>query len=119
MLATGAVGYSSLEMLWRGRTHWSMMLAGGICFWSFGKIGNLHHSRSLVFRLAVGSAAVTAVEFVFGLIFNIALKKKVWDYSALPHNFLGQICPQFSALWGLMSVPLIPFAKGLYNRLLK
>ena len=30
---TGAVIYYSIEMLWRGRSHWSMAVAGGICFY--------------------------------------------------------------------------------------
>lgn len=119
MLATGAAGYSTLELLWRGRTHWSMMLAGGFCFLSFGRLGRVKKSKNVFFRFAAGSAVVTAVELVFGLIFNVALKKKVWDYSSLPHNFLGQICPQFSFAWGLLGIPCIPIAQKLYNRLLK
>ncbi len=31
----------------------------------------------------------------------------VWDYSDLPGNFLGQICPQFAALWCILSGPCI------------
>ena len=119
MLTTGAVGYSSLELLWRGRTHWSMMLAGGICFSCFGRLGNKKGAKSILFRFVASSAVVTAVELFFGLIFNVALKKNVWDYSSLPHNFLGQICPRFSAVWGLIGIPCIPFARKLYNRLLE
>ena len=31
----------------------------------------------------------------------------VWDYSGLWGNLLGQICPQFWALWCALSVPAI------------
>ncbi len=116
---TGAVGYSGLELLWRGRTHWSMMLAGGICFLSFGNIGSKMRGRRLVDRCIAGSLTVTAVEMIFGMIFNIALKKKVWDYSNIPLNFMGQICLLYSVLWGLLCIPCIPLADRLYTRLQK
>ena len=28
---TGAAGYSLLEVIWRGYTHWTMSVTGGIC----------------------------------------------------------------------------------------
>ena len=30
--AIGSIGYRFIEVLWRGRTHWTMGLVGGICF---------------------------------------------------------------------------------------
>ena len=33
VFALGAAGYAALELLWRGRTHWTMALTGG-AFWS-------------------------------------------------------------------------------------
>lgn len=32
---------------------------------------------------------------------------RVWDYSHLPGNLLGQVCPQFTMLWCLASGPII------------
>ena len=51
--------------------------------------------------------AITAAEFVTGIILNCWLGLGVWDYSHLPGNVLGQICPQFAALWCLASGPVI------------
>lgn len=56
--------------------------------------------------LACGSA-ITAVEFVVGLVLNIWLGMGVWDYSGLPFNLMGQICLPFWALWVVGSVPAI------------
>jgi hypothetical protein len=42
---------------------------------------------------------ITAAELTVGLLLNVHLGMHVWDYSDLPGNFLGQICPQFTALW--------------------
>lgn len=41
VFSIGAVGYSLLEILWRGNTHWTMTLAGGICFVGI-HLSNIH-----------------------------------------------------------------------------
>ena len=51
--------------------------------------------------------AITAAELAAGLVLNICLGMAVWDYSSLPGNLWGQICPQFWALWCLLSLPMI------------
>lgn len=54
------------------------------------------------------AALVTAVELAAGLILNIWLGMGVWDYSDLPGNFIGQICPQFAAVWFGLCLVFIP-----------
>lgn len=54
------------------------------------------------------AALVTAVELAAGLILNIWLGLGVWDYSDLPGNFMGQICPQFAAVWFGLCLVFIP-----------
>ncbi len=117
MFPIGALGYGLIEILWRGHTHPSMLTAGGICFVSFAKIGEKFENSSLLKRAFIGSAFVTAVELVFGIIFNIILKKNVWDYSKLPFNFKGQICLLYSLFWVVLSLFFIPFAVKLKVRL--
>ena len=51
---------------------------------------------------------VTAVEFVAGLVLNLWLGLDIWDYSHLPFNLMGQICPQFAALWWGLCMMFIP-----------
>ena len=51
--------------------------------------------------------AITAAELAAGLVLNICLGMAVWDYSSLPGSLWGQICPQFWALWCLLSLPMI------------
>ncbi len=119
MLLTGAVGYGSIELLWRGHTHWSMMLAGGICFLSFASIGDKMRNSHPLYRCIAGSFTVTVIELAFGLVFNVILKKGVWDYSRIPLNFMGQICLLYSVLWALLCIPCIPLARKLYSNLRK
>lgn len=51
---------------------------------------------------------VTAVELVSGLILNVWLGLDIWDYSHLPFNLWGQICPQFAAVWWFLCLVFIP-----------
>lgn len=113
----GGIGYGIIELLWRGRTHWSMLLAGGLCFMIFSLVADKFRNRSLLLKAVLCAVAVTAVELVFGIIFNIMFKMHVWDYSGVPLNFLGQICPRYTLLWGLLALGFVPLAEVLNRRL--
>ena len=54
------------------------------------------------------AALVTAVELVAGCVINLWLGWDVWDYTAMPGNILGQICPQYSAIWWVLCLVFIP-----------
>ncbi|MDO4608107.1 MAG: hypothetical protein Q4B40_02810 [Clostridia bacterium] len=113
IFSIGAVGYGLIEILWRGRTHWSMLLAGGTAFWGLSKISQKMKFCSLLAKAIAGSALITTIEFVYGIVFNIILKKNVWDYSRMPLNFCGQICALYSLFWVVLSFIFIPFADRL------
>ncbi len=104
---TGFLGYPTLELFWRGRTHWSMALAGGL---SMLLLYPARKKRHFCLRAA---AVITGVELVFGCIFNLLLKKNVWDYSRKRGNLWGQICLPYCLLWFLLGVPV----RGLCNAL--
>ena len=97
--------YGLLEMLWRGHTHWSMVLAGGLALLLIHLLNERLSARSLWVRCLIGATLITSIEFVAGIIFNIWLGMNVWDYSAMKFNLLGQICPMFFAVWFLISSP--------------
>ncbi len=99
----GAVLYGLTELLWRGWTHWTMLLCGGLCFTLMYIISGSGLSRMK--RLILCAAVITTVEFETGLLVNLALGWNVWDYSAMPLNLLGQICPAFTFVWLGISVP--------------
>ena len=54
------------------------------------------------------AALVTAAEFLAGLILNVWMGLGVWDYSDLPGNVLGQICPMFTVIWWVLCLVFIP-----------
>ena len=93
----GGTVYLSLELLYRGRSHGSMFLAGGLCFLLMGHMNRVEPKLPLPLRALAGAAIVTAVELGVGMLVN--RQYQVWDYRDQPGNFMGQICPLFSLLW--------------------
>ena len=107
----GAIGYAAVEIIWRGHTHWSMMLAGGLCLMLFSVVAERLRNKNVLTKAVVCAAVVTVVELVFGIIFNIWLKMNVWDYSNIPFNLFGQICPVFSLLWVGLALAIMPLVE--------
>lgn len=101
----GGMLYNLIEILWRGRTHWSMFLVGGICFRLIGKIYGAFSKIHLLVRCLLSAVAVTAVEFFSGCYFNLYLRLEVWNYAGRPLNICGQVCLLYSFLWGILSIP--------------
>lgn len=100
LLIAGGGLYVLLELIWRGRSHWTMFLLGGICFICLGLINELiPWDMPLWQQILIGACIVTSLEFLTGCIINLWLGWDVWDYSDITGNVLGQICPQFFALW--------------------
>lgn len=77
-----------------------MFILGGICFLYAG-VQNEYTSWNvpLIIQSVKTAVVITVLEFICGCIVNLWLKLGVWDYSNIPFNFLGQICPLFSFLW--------------------
>ena len=102
---SGGIIYNLIELAWRGYSHWSMTVAGGICLLLIHMINQKLHDKSLLLRYLTGCVIITVVEFVAGIIVNVVFKLYVWDYSAIPGNIMGQICPLFSFFWFLITIP--------------
>lgn len=105
IFTVGALIYGAVEIAYRGRTHWTMVLCGGACLTVFFVINTIISGDSLWKRCFVGCALITALEFTVGCIVNLWLRWNVWDYSAQFANILGQICPTFCLAWYLLSAP--------------
>lgn len=104
----GGSTYCSLEVIFRGRSHWSMVVLAFILFLLIGSLNNLFPwGMSLAKQGIIGACMVTVLEFITGCIVNIWLGWNVWDYSNMPLNILGQVCLPFSLLWILLSIVCI------------
>ena len=100
----GALGYGGLETLWRGHTHWTMLLLGGVCFLVMYAVTVRLRIR-LWKKWVLCAAGVTVLEFLTGCAVNLWLGWDVWDYSAVPGNLLGQVCPIYAVYWFFLSIP--------------
>lgn len=100
LFLTGGILYILLEIIWRSHSHWTMFLLGGLCFVCLGAINEIiPWEMPLWKQVLIGACIVTTLEFITGVIVNLMLHWNVWDYSAMPGNILGQICPQYFILW--------------------
>lgn len=116
IFAIGAIGYGLIELMWRGRTHPSMLFAGVVSFLGLSKISHFMKKATLIKKAFVGCALITAIEYVFGIFFNVILKRKVWDYSKMKFNLGGQICALYSFFWLILSFLFIPLADKIKNK---
>lgn len=104
LFIVGGLVYCGIELLWRGKTHWTMFIVGGICFLFCGSINELFEwDMPLWKQMLICTAGITTIEFISGIIINIICKLNVWDYSNLPLNVLGQISLLFSVFWFFLS----------------
>lgn len=111
----GGCLYFYIEVLWKSlRGHpekisWTMLTLAIILCIPLERCGaELPWSCPLWGQALICSCAVTAAEFAAGLILNVWLGLGVWDYSNMWGNILGQICPQFFAVWIVLCFIIIP-----------
>lgn len=102
--------YFFIEVAWKTchgnpeMISWTMLalaIALAIPLERFG--AELPWETPLLVQSAVCGLAITAVEFVAGLIINVWFGMGVWDYSDMPGNIFGQVCPQFLAIWVVLA----------------
>ena len=85
----GGALYYCIEILWRGHSHWTMAVVGGICFVVIGGLNNYIPWEMPMWEQGfVGALFVTGMELVVGI----------------PFNLLGQICLPFTVLWFFLAL---------------
>lgn len=106
---TGGV-YFFIEVTWKtfqGRPEtisWTMFLLAIILAIPLERFGaELPWEMPLIGQSCICAVAITAVEFLAGLVLNVWLGMGVWDYSHMTGNVMGQICPAFTFLWFFLS----------------
>ena len=68
-----------------------------------GGLNEIWTSWRLIPQAVAGAIIATAAEFAVGCVVNLWLGWGIWDYSDMPGNLMGQICPQFALLWVALS----------------
>lgn len=100
LFEAGGLLYNLVELAFRGWSHWTMFILGGVCFVCLGLINEIiPWEMPLWQQVLIGAGIITGLEFATGCIVNLWLGWDIWDYSQMPGNILGQVCPQFFVLW--------------------
>lgn len=103
----GGLTYYLIEIMWRGYSHWTMFLLGGICFLFAGFQNEyVEWNYPLWKQILRADIFIVIAEFLTGCIVNLWLGWSVWDYSNMPFNLFGQVCLPFVLLW----IPISAFA---------
>lgn len=110
--------YVTIELLYRGHTHYSMFIVGGVCGVLIGLINDNTPDMPLLPQCVLGAVIITVIELLTGLFLNVYLGLNVWDYSNQPFNFMGQICPQFCIIWCILSILVIRIDDWLKEKVL-
>lgn len=95
--------YCGLEILWRGYTHPSMFVVGGICCLLVRLINEITPEMPMWLQCLLSAIIITIIEFLSGCILNLWLGLGVWNYINMPLNLLGQVCLSFSVAWFFLS----------------
>lgn len=107
----GGLLYVALELCWRGRSHYTMFLLGGLCFVCLNVIGGSRFS--FLTQMFLGVTVIVCLELMTGIVVNRMLGLGVWDYSGLPYHFMGQICLNYALLWVPLSAAGLLAASAL------
>lgn len=101
----GGVSYYFIEIIYRGYSHFSMIIVGGICFVLIGAINEFSNKEvPLLLQMILAVLIVDTIELISGIIINKVLLLNVWDYSNLRFNLLGQISLRSSIAWFFLSL---------------
>ena len=95
----GGFGYGLLEIIFRGFTHWSMIITGGSALLILYLISLSLPNTHIILKALSGAFVITIIEFSVGIIVNKVYSFGVWDYTGTPGNILGIITPSFSLCW--------------------
>lgn len=95
--------YYAFEMIFRGFSHWTMFVLGGICMVFFAFQGRSSNFQEALWKQVIRCTIfVTACEFVTGIIVNKWFDLGVWDYSDQPFHLFGQICLPFAIIFSAL-----------------
>ena len=102
-----------MELAFRGYSHWSMSVAGGLALTAIYAVRTGLPTLALPWQCLLCAAAITVIEFLIGCAVNRKNNDPVWDYSHLPFHYKGQICLGYFLLWLFLSLPALQIAETI------
>lgn len=113
VFAIGALGYPLLEIMWRGFSHWTMAVTGGLCLLFIYRLEAEYSAVPAWKKCAAGSLFITLCELTVGFVVNILLGWAVWDYSGLRLDLFGQVSLLYSCIWFVLCIPALYLCRKL------
>ncbi|MDO5155887.1 MAG: hypothetical protein Q4D51_07965 [Eubacteriales bacterium] len=105
LFLVGGFSYFYMEIIYRGFSHFSMIICGGLALIFCGLLNQSPNRKlPLTVQMVLSALIITGLEFITGYIVNMKYHLNVWDYSNMPYNLYGQICIAFSSLWLVLSL---------------
>lgn len=117
LFACGATAYPTLELFWRGHTHFTMVLLGGLCGLFIHRINRCLPREPFLTRALLSAFAITILEFAVGCLVNLVLDWRVWNYSSHRFHIWGQVCLLYSFYWFLISLPSLAVSSAVSRHL--
>lgn len=106
LFIAGGLIYCLIEIIYRGRTHWTSFIMGGVALCMAGALNEIRcFDMSLIIQMTTSGIIITIMEFFVGIYFNSDYS--IWDYRDMPFNVDGQVCLGFSLIWCLLSLVAI------------
>lgn len=109
--------YTNIEMIYRGYSHPSMIIVGGLAGMLAGLINDIVPNMKIYKQCLLSAVMITIIEYIAGYILNVKLNLNIWDYSNLKYNIGGQVSIVFSFFWIFLSYFAIKFDDLLKTKL--
>lgn len=107
----GGLSYGIIELIYRQKTYYLMILCGAIAIILLDKINDyISWDMDILLQGCIGSLIITGMEFIIGNLYLMGIVPKMWDYSNVWFNYKGIICLPFSLIWILLSICAILLA---------
>lgn len=107
----GGLSYGIIELIYRQKTYYLMILCGAIAIILLDKINDyISWDMDILLQGCIGSLIITGMEFTIGNLYLMGIVPKMWDYSNIWLNYKGIICLPFSLIWILLSICAILLA---------
>ena len=75
----GGGAYGLMEILFRGHTHWTMLVTGGACALTLFYLREWLLAQPLAVSALAGAIIITVYELAVGLLVNVKFGWHVWD----------------------------------------
>ena len=107
----GGLSYGIIELIYRQKTYYLMILCGAIAIILLDKINDyISWDMDILLQGCIGSLIITGMEFTIGNLYLMGILPKMWDFSNVWLNYKGIICLPFSLIWILLSICAILLA---------